>query len=191
MEPQPRTALSDSELIRRYKVSNDTGHVGELYLRYAHLVLGTCLKYLKDMEESKDATMGIFEQLLTKLKQHEVSHFKSWLYTLAKNECLMRLRKKRPQVAVKNEHLTLIDVESESKYHQTIGEEDEKNLQLDKMHREIEQLRHEQKTCIKLFYLEKKTYKEISRDTEFSVKEVKSHIQNGKRNLRKSMVTNG
>ena len=66
--------------------------LGELYQRYMELVFGVCLKYLKDEEKAKDAVMSIFEELISKLKKHDVENFKSWLYTLSKNFCLMQLR---------------------------------------------------------------------------------------------------
>ena len=48
----------------------------------------------------------------------------------------------------------------------------------------LEELNPEQKQCLILFYLEKKSYQEISENTGFSLMQVKSYIQNGKRNLK-------
>ena len=87
--------LSDQDLIFRYKKKNDPEVLGQLYSRYVALVYGLCLKYLDDREHSKDATMQIFELLATELKRHDISNFKSWLYVLSKNFCLMELRKQK------------------------------------------------------------------------------------------------
>ena len=84
---------SDLELIERYKKTHNNEILGVLYERYMHLVYGTCLKYLKDQEAAKDAVMNIFEELMTKLRTHQVDHFRSWLFVVSKNHCLMQLRK--------------------------------------------------------------------------------------------------
>jgi RNA polymerase sigma factor (sigma-70 family) len=55
----------------------------------------------------------------------------------------------------------------------------------------IDQLKDEQKECIKLFYLEEKCYQEIAESTSYELKKVKSYIQNGKRNLRICMDQHG
>jgi len=48
----------------------------------------------------------------------------------------------------------------------------------------ISNLNTEQRLCINLFYLKEKCYEEISMQTGYSLKQVKSYIQNGKRNLK-------
>src|SRR3954469_8618569 len=87
-------SLSDEDLITRYKESEDNTYIGELYKKYTHVVLGVCMKYLRDREEAKDAVMQIFEKLISDLKKHEVSNFRGWLHMVAKNHCLMKLRNK-------------------------------------------------------------------------------------------------
>src|SRR5688572_5973784 len=87
--------LSDLELVEQYKESGDLALVGTLYNRYMTLVYGVCLKYLKDREESRDAVMQIFEKLIVSLKQHDITHFKSWLYVTSRNHCLMALKARK------------------------------------------------------------------------------------------------
>ncbi|MGZ4012602.1 MAG: RNA polymerase sigma factor, partial [Flavisolibacter sp.] len=89
--------LSDSELVSSYKKSGDINVLGDLFQRYMDLVYGVCLKYLKVPENAQDSVISIFEELVVKLKKHEVDNFKAWLYTLAKNHCLMRLRSEKKQ----------------------------------------------------------------------------------------------
>src|SRR6266487_5713069 len=86
------SSLTDKELIALYKQSGDLAILGELYQRYMELVYGVCLKYFKEPETAKDSVMQIFEELVLKLKKHEVENFKGWLHQLAKNYCLMQLR---------------------------------------------------------------------------------------------------
>ncbi|MEO5673400.1 MAG: sigma-70 family RNA polymerase sigma factor [Chitinophagales bacterium] len=171
---------SDAELISRYKQSGDPAIIGELYERYAHLVLGVCLKYLKHYEDAGDASIEIFEQLLQKLKSHEISNFKSWLYTVSKNHCLMKLRRK-------NHHLELHDdlseiVESNQGLHPpSVNEKEE---QLRHLEEAVLLLSAEQRQCVELFYLNELSYEQIMLQTGFTFREVKSYIQNGKRNLK-------
>jgi RNA polymerase sigma factor (sigma-70 family) len=177
--------LNDEELIRLYKKSESLDIVGELYIRYMALTYGVCLKYLKDREESRDAVMQIFEKLITSLKEHEIMQFKGWLYVMARNYCLMQIRSKKG----KNfEEISPSLMESDAQSHQESGPEMETNLS--KLERCIEQLGNEQKQCVQLFYLQQKCYKEITESTGFDMNKVKSHIQNGKRNLKICMEKN-
>jgi RNA polymerase sigma-70 factor (ECF subfamily) len=48
----------------------------------------------------------------------------------------------------------------------------------------IQELSEEQKLCVNLFYLQKKSYQQITDRTGFTLMQVKSYIQNGKRNLK-------
>jgi RNA polymerase sigma-70 factor (ECF subfamily) len=91
---------SDTELVKQYKSGGDINVLGELYGRYMELVYGVCLKYFKEPEEAKDAVINVFEELITKLRKYDVTNFKSWLYQLTKNHCLMKIRsdKSKPMV---------------------------------------------------------------------------------------------
>lgn len=178
--------LSDLDLIQSYKGSGELAIVGELYNRYMTLVYGVCLKYLKDREESKDAVMQIFEKLLSSLREHDVINFKGWLYTTTRNHCLMQIRAKKG----KNfQEITEIFMETGLTAHLEDDTEMESNLS--KLENCIEQLVAEQKSCVRLFYIHQKCYKEIVTLTGFDDNKVKSYIQNGKRNLKICMDQNG
>lgn len=172
--------LSDLELVSEYQKSEDSKYVGELFNRYAHLVLGVCLKYLKDSDKSQDAVMQIFEKLMTDLKQQNIQNFKSWLHVVSKNYCLMQLRKKKPVSSGESFENAERTIESTSE----IDDIEMKEKHLVQLEQAIEELKPEQRNCIKLFYLEKKCYQEVAENTGYSEKQVKSYIQNGKRNLK-------
>lgn len=176
----------DQSLITDYRQSGDLEVLGQLYGRYMHLVYGLCLKYLKNEEKSKDAVMQIFEQLISKLKIHEVSNFKSWLYTLARNYCLMELRS-----SAKHEFVEIEEnfMEKDAFVHLDI--EDSREGKLTVMEKCIEKLPQEQRETINLFYLEQKCYKEVADITGYDLNKVKSYIQNGKRNLKICIEKNG
>lgn len=174
------SSLSDAELLNRYRANRDLNVLGELYQRYMDLVYGVCLKYFKEPDDAQDAVMAVFEELAAKLHLHEVSNFKSWLHTVAKNHCLMKLRSGKRSITT-----SLSDdfVQSGDAGHL---EEDvwirEENLQ--QLEHCLEQLGADQKRVIKAFYLQQQCYQQIVADTGWDWSRVRSYIQNGRRNLR-------
>ncbi|GAB3504442.1 RNA polymerase sigma factor [Emticicia fontis] len=182
---------TDAEYIAAYQASGDLNVLGELYERNMEMVFAVCYKYLRDEEESKDATMEIFEQLIGDLKKHQVSNFKSWLHSVARNYCLMQLRSKKIEVG----GLEISDedfVENEPFAHLSNESDEEIDLEgdLQKLENCINKLEREQKSCVELFYLQEKCYKDIADQTGFDLNKVKSYIQNGKRNLKICMEKN-
>ena len=169
----------DSSLLAAYKKSGDLEVLGALYNKYMHLVFGVCFNYLKDEEQSKDAVMQIFEELVVKLKVHQVQNFKSWLHVLSRNHCLMALRKsaKNPIVAIEDNF-----VENGDFVH--LDMDDTRETQLTVMEKCMETLPEEQRKSVDLFYLQEKCYKEVADLTGYDMLKVKSYIQNGKRNLK-------
>ncbi len=172
------SADSDNELIGKYKKSGSLFELGELYQRYMELVYGVCLKYLKEPEDAKDCVINIFEELINKLKKHEVDNFKGWLYQLTKNHCLMKLRKQKT-IPV---NIDLSVVQLAENIH--LDDELEKEENFKQMQYCMGQLIQQQRQVIELFYLQKKCYKEISEITEIEINRVRSFIQNGRRNLK-------
>lgn len=172
------SADSDNELIGKYKKSGSLFELGELYQRYMELVYGVCLKYLKEPEDAKDCVINIFEELISKLKKHEVDNFKGWLYQLTKNYCLMKLRKQKT-IPV---NIDLSVVQLAENIH--LDDEMEKEENFKQMQYCMGQLIQQQRQVIELFYLQKKCYKEISEITEIEINRVRSFIQNGRRNLK-------
>lgn len=175
---------SDEELLSDYLKYQDMEILGELYKRYMHLVYGVCLKYLKEREKSKDEVTRIFEKLLTEIDKHEIRNFKSWLYVVTKNHCLMELRKQKPgkTMLVSDENELAVFMENEPELHPVDREPEERNEKT--LNDCIEKLKDEQKQCIRLFYFENKSYREICSVLNLEEKKVKSFIQNGKRNLK-------
>ncbi len=170
------TRLTDQELLKHFYADHNNEWLGILLERYTILLYGVSMKYLKNPEEARDAVQQIFLKAITELHKYEVSYFGSWLYMIAKNHCLMQLRKRRHGISVDlvNEPIAEIN--------------DPDPLQNDALLRDLkEALQHlnpEQQSCIRMFYLEKKSYQAIASETGFNLLQVKSHIQNGKRNLR-------
>jgi RNA polymerase sigma-70 factor (ECF subfamily) len=87
------------------------------------------------------------------------------------------------------EEISPFIMESESDLH--LEEEGGLESDLSKLEKCIEKLGSEQKSCVELFFIQQKCYQEITDLTGFDFKKVKSYIQNGKRNLKQCMESNG
>lgn len=182
IKEKDKNNYSDAELVSLYRDGGEQNVLALLYQRYMDLMYGVCLKYLKDPEASKDAVINIYEELITKLKQHEVTHFKSWLYTLSRNHCLMQLRKEKGKATIE---IPATFMQTEEMLHPNgVLLKEEQFTQLEDC---IKQLTEEQKDCVELFYLHGKCYKEIVEQTKLKWNEVRSNLQNGRRNLKLCM----
>lgn len=169
--------ISDQELLERFYNDRDNQWLGIVLQRYTILLLGIGMKYLKNEEEAKDAVQQIFLKAITELEKYRVQYLKSWLYMIAKNHCLMKLRDKNVFLSV------------EDKTDLPANETDTRELAsrettLTLLETSLKELNPEQKTCVTLFYLQKKSYQDIAQLTGYSLLQVKSYIQNGKRNLK-------
>jgi RNA polymerase sigma factor (sigma-70 family) len=173
---------SDLELVAAYRQSSDLKVLAVLYQRYMDLLYAVCLKYLREPEAAKDAVMNIFEELAQKLLKHEVENFKGWVHTLTKNHCLMQLRSSG---RVKVQAFDPENMQSAEELH--LNDVMEKEGHLDRLSKCMEALSADQKTVVTLFYLENKCYKEIETITGVDWNKVRSHIQNGRRNLKTCM----
>ena len=170
---------SDEQLLKAYQAAGDQSDLAILYMRYTDLVYGVALKYLKEREAAKDAVMNIYQELVPKLRTHAVENFKSWLYVVTKNHCLMRLRKEKKTLIVEfqSDHM-----QSEDFTHlDNILDKEKEFRSLEKC---VEKLGEEQRVVIRLFYLESKCYNEIVAITGLEWDKIRSLLQNGRRNLK-------
>ena len=169
--------INDNELLELFYQSNDNQYLGMLLKRYTLLLFGACIKYLKNETDAKDAVQQVFLKAIKELPKYKVTYFKSWIYMIAKNHCLMKLRSKH-NFTNDTENLLIEDDDFD------VAELKAKDADLDLLEIAIDDLNEEQKRCVNLFYLQKKSYNEIVTTTGFTIMQVKSHIQNGKRNLK-------
>jgi RNA polymerase sigma factor (sigma-70 family) len=172
--------ITDAGLLEKFYSDKDNQWLGILLQRYTLLLFGVCMKYLKNEDEAKDAVQQVFLKAIAELHKYRVDYFKSWIYMVAKNDCLMKLRDRQGKAPAElHEHTIVVEEEPLSKQAYL-----DKDRMLDAMTRAIEELNDEQKQCVTLFYLDKKSYTQIVDSTGYSVMQVKSYIQNGKRNLK-------
>lgn len=182
MRPDPFQHITDQELLSRYYEGQKNEWLGILLQRYTLLLFGVCMKYMKDEEEARDCVQQIFVKVITELPRYRVEYFKAWIYTIARNYCLMRLRDSHGRGASLTDSMLAAWDDEEGKNRHW-----EKEQLLEWMGQALEELGKEQKLCVTLFYLEKRSYQEIATATGFTLMQVKSYIQNGKRNLRLSI----
>jgi len=172
--------ITDRELLEKFYADHNNEWLGILLERYTLLLLGVCMKYLKNEDDAKDSVQQIFLKVIQELHKYKVEYLKSWIYMVAKNHCLMKLRDKHGRVPVEiNEKL--LSSPGEETDRQVLLQNDQA---IELMEEALKELNPEQKQCVTLFYLQKKTYQEINEITGFSLLQVKSYIQNGKRNLK-------
>ncbi len=180
VQTDPYSHMTDRELLDRYYQRADNNWLGILLERYTLMLLGVCMKYMKQEEEAKDCVQQVFVKVIIELPKYKVEYFSSWIYTIARNHCLMRLRDRQGHIpaALTDSMLFSRDDDPGKQAHL------EKESQLEAMNEALEELGKEQRRCVTLFYLEKRSYQEIAASTGFTLMQVKSHIQNGKRNLK-------
>ena len=176
MNPSQHNGLTDQEILRHFYADHNNQWLGPLLERYTLLLYGVSMKYLKNPEEARDAVQQIFLKAITELHKYEVSYFSSWLYMIAKNHCLMQLRNQRRAIPV--------DQMAEPAIASEVPDPLKDERILKDLEEAIQHLKTEQKTCVRMFYFQKKSYLSIAAETGFSLLQVKSFIQNGKRNLR-------
>jgi len=174
---------TDDELLHIYRAKKSADALTVLFNRYYHLVYGVCMKYYRNSENAKDSTMQIFEKLMDDIPKHDIQYFKAWLYRVSQNHCLMQLRS-RKYYTVSFDEIIEQGVETEDGVHPAVAKEE----MLTKMEHAMTELNEDQRKCVEFFYLEKKTYTEIMALTGFNFMQVKSYIQNGKRNLKIKMT---
>ncbi|MEO6069513.1 MAG: sigma-70 family RNA polymerase sigma factor [Chitinophagaceae bacterium] len=170
--------ISDAQLLHYHSEDNNSEWIGILLERYTLLLFGVCMKYMKEEQEAKDCVQQIFLKVLTDVSKYKIDYFKSWLYMVAKNHCLMKLRGQKGKVIIEMKETASYVFDEEEKE----WEESEKMYLL--LEKSIEELGEEQQRCVQLFYLQKNSYQQVSDKTGFSLLQVKSFIQNGKRNLK-------
>lgn len=171
---------TDDELLQYYVKSGKKEYFGELYNRYIPLLYGVCLKYLRDEPRAQDAVMELFEELLPKVANYEIKTFRTWVYRVVKNHCLQILRRENKEIPL---DYTVHIVESDEFLH-LLCEEESEEAQLEALHHCLKKLSKPQRISIRHFFMEEMSYADIVEQTGFTLNNVKSYIQNGKRNLK-------
>jgi len=179
VNPKLNKHISDQELLEKFYADRDNQWLGILLERYTLLLLGVCMKYLKNEELARDSVQQIFLKAITELQKYRVEYFKSWIYMVAKNHCLMQLRDKPGKNTIEVKDSIPAETDETDKERLLLNEKT-----YEYMGEALKELNADQQLCVTLFYMEKKSYQQITEQTGYSMMQVKSHIQNGKRNMR-------
>lgn len=172
---------ADEDLVKKFQSSEDAYYVGVLFKRYNEMTVSLALNYLKNEHDAEDAVMECYEILYNELKNAEVKNFGGWYYSVVKNHLLKakRSRRKRGGDELIEGYHDRGEEDSSLKFLFDNKEEKIKTLVEDV----LKQLKPIQEKCVRAFYLEEKKYKAIADEFKLTEKEVKSHLQNGKRKL--------
>ena len=179
VNPKLNKHISDQVLLEKFYADRDNQWLGILLERYTLLLLGVCMKYLKNEELARDSVQQIFLKAITELQKYRVEYFKSWIYMVAKNHCLMQLRDKPGKNTIEVKDSIPAETDETDKERLLLNEKT-----YEYMGEALKELNADQQLCVTLFYMEKKSYQQITEQTGYSMMQVKSHIQNGKRNMR-------
>ena len=177
--------MEDKDLLKKYRETQDLQYISVLYKRYMHLVLGSCIKYFQNESDAEDAVMDIYEKIVKKTLTSDVTYFKSWLYTVTRNHCLEKLRRKSTHSG--KESTAQLMYTREVFHPDNVNKDHEVNV----LHTCIEELDEVQRQCVELFYFKKLSYKEIAERLGLNFNKVRSRIQNGRRNIKICMELKG
>jgi RNA polymerase sigma-70 factor (ECF subfamily) len=175
------SALTDEELLQLFKTSGRNDYFGELFNRYIPLIYGVCLKYMSDDFMAKDAVLQLFDQLLPKIAFYDIAVFRTWLYDVVRNHCLQLIRKQNQNVF--SLEFVMESMESDEVL-RLLTEKENSCEQLELLKQWMEQLPGMERLTIHLFFMEELSYADISQGTGIPLNQVKSYIQDGKRNLK-------
>ncbi len=175
--------LSDEELVTQYYQTGNVALIGDLFEKHTKTIYGVCLYYFRDNDVAKDMVMQIFEKLMVELKKSEIKNFKGWLSFVVRNYCISELRKTNKYRFVSENYLDFEKTETTMEKEEIISNVDDEKL-LSYLKECLPLLKENQQVCLKLFFIQNKSYQDIVEQTNFSLNEVKSYLQNGKRNLK-------
>ena len=163
---------------KRAKYERDISSWGTIYEACKQSIYLICLRITGSQQDAEDLTSEVFIRGFEKLKLYdEHKPILPWLQTIAYHQSIDFVRERsRKQV----EDGALEELPIPENPHTRI-EQIEMRQQILSVAR---QLKREQRRCFCLFYFQRKSYREIAQLTGYSVNEVRSHLQNGRRKFK-------
>jgi len=170
--PSNRT---DEDIVKAYQDAKDKNLLAPLFKKYIDSLVGLAYYYISDRESSKDIVMEVYETILRQIDSKEITNFKGWAMSMCRKKCLKYLRDKKQITELSNIPEIFVESEEEVEY---IDEH------VEKLRESIEKLKDDQRICVEAFFLQGKSYKDLEEELGMEYKQIKTHIQNGKRNLK-------
>jgi RNA polymerase sigma factor (sigma-70 family) len=175
MRPSEYEGLTDKQLVRLYQTTRDQTAFETLVRRYEPRLVRFCDRFLRNRALAEDISQAVFARLACGVDKYHGGNFAAWLFRIARNECLNVLARGRS-----TETLT---AEMENSLAQE--EKQEPHPLAEILLQELPKLPSEQRICLKLFHMDGYSYDEVAAYTNLPIRNVKSHIQNGRKALRK------
>lgn len=164
----------DNDQIKQAQ-SGDVNAFEDLYREYASFVYNVSLKMMQNETEAKEVTQDVFLKVYSKLSSYRFeSAFKTWLYRIAVNTALTRLREKQRVNKVR------VYMEGEAEKGVEPFEENKSFLRRDdalEVERILEKIQPDHKLCLILRELEGLSYEEMSETLEIPLNTVRSRLK--------------
>ncbi len=91
----PNSEMSENEIIQRLR-AGDLAALKELWNENSSHVLNLAFRILLDRDKAEDILMDVFVEIPNAIRGFRgTSRISTWIYTLTKNACLMKLRKEK------------------------------------------------------------------------------------------------
>lgn len=169
----------DEFWIRAYFQSGDSEYWGRIFEKYKKRIFLRCLTLLQDNEDASDLTSETFIKAHENIQKYDMKRpFFPWLQQIATNLCIDLLRRKTII------QFTQTDEKIEFHSAEDVTKKVENRELGDTILKALKSLKNHQKRCFCLFYIHRKSYKEIAELTGYSYNDVRSYIQNGKRKFK-------
>ena len=177
---------TDEELYLRYVTEDDDADLEALLVRHRDGLLLFLLGFVRNAEDAEELMMDTFAKLAVDKPNFESDHpgsFKSWLYTIARNNALMHIRKRRYETVPLDE-----SIPSDAELPDTILLREERNR---KLYRALSALKPEYRRVLYLLYIEDLPHEEIAGIMSLSIRQVYHLVDRGKKSLRKTLERMG
>jgi RNA polymerase sigma-70 factor (ECF subfamily) len=170
--------VSEPELIIGLQKGEGKAHKF-VYEKYAGLMLGICLRYLKNHMDAEEVMLNGFVKIFQNAGQFEnKGSFEGWMKRVVVNEALGYLRKKEPlHLAIEKDHIQL---PTEATAESDLAVEDLLNL--------LQELPAGYRTVFNMYAIEGYTHKEIAAMLEITEGTSKSQLSKARALLQKRLV---
>ena len=166
-------------------LQGDTRWFALLADRYKDFVFTLTLNMLRNREEAEEAAQDTFLKAYRHLSRYRAeAKFSTWLYRIAYNECVSRLRKRNTSPALVREfdEKRLAGTESDT------PEWHEQEKRFGQLHGAIRELPETDRALVMLFYFEKLSVEEIAGVTRLSVSNVKTRLFRARKKLYEKLL---
>lgn len=166
---------SEEELVTELRATRDGRLFDELYRRSRRKVFGVCFNILGEASAAEDACHDAYVRAWERIDSLRGSNFTAWVRRIAANRCYDELRRTRPDELDGHHPEPVADDQIEG----AVIARQELNRAIDV----IASLDEHQRRVFLLRHLDSRSYDEISEATGYDAKQVKSYLQNARRNF--------